>query len=127
MVAGRTVRSDDAVNEGFTGYKDHAPKDASKMHGLVLYPECMTPDLRWDTAWSTRVTSPLRVALTAIVGVLAVFAFQPEANAAPSPSSSPVNAAQLSHTVTVFGIAFFGIAVLAVIMFIVVVLRLRKT
>ena len=87
----------------------------------------MTRDLRWATAWPSRVTPLLRVTLVALIGILAVVAVQQTAAAAPSPSSSPGGATQLSHTVSVFGVIFFGIAALAVVMFIIVVLRLRKS
>jgi hypothetical protein len=73
------------------------------------------------------VTSLLRVTLVAAICVLAAVGVQEAAGAAPSPTSSPGGESQLSHTVTVFGLIFFGIAALAVVLFIIVVLRLRKS
>jgi hypothetical protein len=87
----------------------------------------MTRDLRWETAWPSHVIALVRATFIALFGLAAVAGVQQTALAAPSPSSSPGDPAQLGHTVTVFGVIFFGIAALAVVMFIIVVLRLRKS
>jgi hypothetical protein len=100
---------------------------ARKNRPLVVYPECMTRELRWATAWPTRATRLLRVTLGTLVALVASLGVQTARAATPSPSANPSTAAQLSHTVGVFGLLFFGIAALAVVMFIVVVLRLRKS
>jgi hypothetical protein len=69
----------------------------------------------------------LRVTLVTLVALTASLGVQTARAATPAPSASPSTAALLSHTVGVFGLIFFGIAALAVVMFIVVVLRLRKS
>ena len=76
----------------------------------------------------TVVRRSIRALAAAVMSLVSVtFATVGPSLAAPSPTSSPASAAQLSHTVTMFGLMFFAVAIMAVVLFIVVFVRLRQS